>query len=842
MSVHLLQSLLAEASAHHHRRLLVLAGPRPWALSTLMGWLDATGVSDPLWVVPPAQKIDGMQRCTDPRQARQLLGQEARCVVVDLHDEADPDVLGVTFGLPRGAGLLIWLTPDLDGWAAQDDRQRERLSVTGWPAEAVGRRWIARLTRHIADTVTVVGPDGVISEGVTQGAPAARPLTPSDDLCLTDDQRKAVAAVKRAYTGRARRPVVLTADRGRGKSAALGIAAGELLAEKPLQICLTAPSRQAAGAVLRHARHVLGMKETTADITTPSGGRLWLMSPGDLLDLAPEADLLLVDEAATLPLPILSTLLTRYPRTAFSTTIHGYEGTGRGFTVKFPALLDSKARGWRAVRMQAPVRWAPDDPVEALAFRTLLLDAEPPPVPDEVPANLADETIFEVVDRDHLATDEDDLRDLFGLLITAHYRTGPADLLRMLDAPNMAVMGLRHASRWVSAALISLEGGLSEEMCAETLAGRRRPAGHMLPETLIYHSGLEAAGPLKAARVVRIATHPGLQGHDLGTRLLTELKVWGVHQGVDYLGSVFGVTPRLLGFWTRSGFHPVRLGVKRGKSSGAWSLVVVHWISGPGQKALQGEPRHFRHRLPHQLAGPLRALEPELAWRLLSALCAGSLTMDTPTERDLAEVRRCAESTQDPDLYRHACWLTVCWGISHADVSLTLTPDEWCCLLQYFVYNHDTAYVAGSFKLSGRGELMTWIRDILGRLIQTIDMLDQQETLRSLAEQRLTSDLELVHLSLDEHSWPERVTEVDRTPERLWQYIAALKTPHYSWADRRALMELVLDVGHPLVHTQVIEREVVVSRIKQTIKGAHPMMYLPVLSSYNYIPWVWDLN
>lgn len=49
------------------------------------------------------------------------------------------------------------------------------------------------------------------------------------------------------------------------------------------------------------------------------------------------ASWLIVDEAAAIPGPLLRQLVTRFPRTLLTTTVQGYEGTGRGFLLKFCA-------------------------------------------------------------------------------------------------------------------------------------------------------------------------------------------------------------------------------------------------------------------------------------------------------------------------------------------------------------------------------------------------------------------------------------------------------------------------------------------------------------------------
>ena len=129
----------------------------------------------------------------------------------------------------------------------------------------------------------------------------------------------------------------------------------------------------------------IGWPELGAAIQTGPGrvdlGEAWLrFLPPDLLARAgPPADLLLVDEAAGIPAPLLQALLRRYPRIVFSSTVHGYEGTGRGFEIRFRKILDRLTPDWRALTLTTPIRWASDDPIEALAARALLLDAAPAP-------------------------------------------------------------------------------------------------------------------------------------------------------------------------------------------------------------------------------------------------------------------------------------------------------------------------------------------------------------------------------------------------------------------------------------------------------------------------------
>ena len=93
--------------------------------------------------------------------------------------------------------------------------------------------------------------------------------------------------------------------------------------------------------------------------------------------------------------------------------------------------------------------------------------------------------VLEVIDKtDGRPLTENDLRDLFGLLVLAHYRTTPFDLRQLLDGPNLDLFVLRYRGRILATALVAREGGFDTQMAHAIWSGDRRPRGHLLAQSL----------------------------------------------------------------------------------------------------------------------------------------------------------------------------------------------------------------------------------------------------------------------------------------------------------------------------------------------------------------------
>lgn len=637
-----LDATLAARAAAGHRTLLVVAGGREAGLDF---------ASHALARVDPQRLLilSGHGQAGSPRLAaarpQALVGRELDAAVLDAHDGFDADVFGALAGSVRGGGLLLLCCPALAQWPDMDTPCQQRLSV--YRAPPPGRRYLARLVRMLAahDGARVVNPDHDVPPVFLP-----RPWPPAPE----PGQAAVVEAICHVRSGQRRRPLLLLADRGRGKSAALGLAAAALLRAGSRQVVVTAHRREAVDTVFRHARQALAAEASPAsdgdDALVAGEGRIEFIEPARLLVGAVEPDMLLVDEAAALPLHQLASLATRYPRLALATTVHGYEGSGRGFVTRFAEVLDQHSRGWRRAHLEQPVRHAAGDPLEALVDDVLLLDAE-----SDRPG--AGALQVECLDRDRLAADEDALRSVYALLVEAHYRTRPRDLRYLLDAPNLSVYVAREGSALVGAAWVAREGGFDDAAAEATWRGRRRPRGHLMVETLACRLGARDWPGRHGLRVVRIAVHAERRRRGIGAGLLAAIEGDAVRDGVDHVGASFGLEHGLADFWEAAGYRPLWLGSRRNATSGMRSVLVVKGLDTAADRRLAALRRRFLQGLCTRLSGDFRDECPDLAARLFAHGEGFAVDGD-----DLEEVARfvAGEATFEaafPGLWRLAPWL-----------------------------------------------------------------------------------------------------------------------------------------------------------------------------------------
>jgi len=655
---------------------------------------------------------ESVKKKLTPGQGTTLLGHSIPALVYDLHQGCHPNGLGASGGAVVGGGLMVLLTPPLDQWPVFADPEYARLLVANYQTADIQGRFLTRLVNIIQHSTDLLccPQQGLFPDPDRTGGES--PQTTVLPATGSDDQQQALAAIFKVVQGHRRRPAVLIADRGRGKSAALGMAAARLLGQGLRRIIVTAPRLAAVDTLFEHAAAGLPGVQIQRGLLQWQGGVIEFIPPDELMLTLSEADLLLVDEAAAIPAQLLEIYLKHYSRIAFATTVHGYEGTGRGFAIRFRKALDRHAPGWTVLRLHTPIRWALDDPLERFIFQALCLDAEP--VADEL---LTDCTLSQCqiqwLDRDRLLADEQLLQQLFGLLVNAHYRTTPDDLRNLLDGPNLSIYVTRYQGHVVGTVLVAKEGEFDQQLAHDITLGNRRPRGHLLPQSIASHLGIEQAGQLRCGRIMRIAIHPSLQGKGLGSALIQNISQQLQQQDYDLLGASFGATVELLGFWQQQAMKLLRVGFTREHTSGAHSVIVAKPLSEPGKHVYAQARRQVSKQLPYQLAEPLQQLDVKIGLALLAQLDEVlPITMD---EQDKKDLKNFARDNRGYELTLQPIWQLSLQALIKFQGELT--EQQQTVLLIKILQRHPWPQVAKELGLPGRAKAIALLKETIARLI-----------------------------------------------------------------------------------------------------------------------------
>nr|XP_047123457.1 RNA cytidine acetyltransferase [Hydra vulgaris] len=399
-----------------------------------------------------------------------------------------------------------------------------------------------------------------------------QPIGSIINQCKTLDQAKSVLKFIEVISEKTlRSTVTLTAARGRGKSAAIGLALASAVTFGYSNIFVTSPSPENLKTLfefifkgfdaLNYQEHLdyeiiqstnpdFNKAVVRVNIFREHRQTIQYISPTDHHKLG-QAELLAIDEAAAIPLPYVKQLIGPY-LVFMSSTINGYEGTGRSLSLKLIEQLRSQSvlnkstdtgvvsnstpagRVLQELSLNESIRYANNDPVEKWLNGLLCLDASiVPRINSGCPLPKDCDLYF--INRDTLFSyhkaSEVFLQRIMSLYVASHYKNTPNDLQLISDAPAHNLFCLLGPVDPEQASLpevlcvvqICLEGEISKDSIHNSLSRGKRASGDLIPWTISQQFNDNEFGSLSGGRIVRIATHPEFQNMGYGKRTLQQL-------------------------------------------------------------------------------------------------------------------------------------------------------------------------------------------------------------------------------------------------------------------------------------------------------------------------------
>ncbi|KAJ5656996.1 RNA cytidine acetyltransferase [Penicillium longicatenatum] len=545
------------------------------------------------------------------KETEKILGNTYGMCILQDFEAMTPNLLARTVETVEGGGMVLLLLKSMSSLKqlytmSMDIHSRYRTEAH----DDVVARFNERFILSLGSCASCLVVDDELNVLPISGGKNVKPLPPPDPptkikeslegtepLCSlvkvakTGDQAQALLGFTDAITEKTlKTTVALTAGRGRGKSAALGLAIATAIYHGYSNVFITSPSPENLKTLFEFVFKgfdTLGYTDhldyTILQSTNPDFNKaivkvnihihnkhrqtIQYIQPQDAHVLG-QAELLVIDEAAAIPLPLVRKLMGPY-LIFMASTINGYEGTGRSLSLKLIQQLREQSqnggksdgadgtdvadrstgkasknsgmnfggRKLKEIKLQEPIRYAKKDPVEQWLSQVLCLGATDVDEAEKesmreimgTKASLSlDKYQLLQVNRDTLFSfnpvSEEFLQKMIKLYVSSHYKNTPNDLQLMSDAPAhqlyVLVPPIDEKSTKVPEPLcviqVALEGRISRQSVLNSLSRGQRAGGDLIPWLVSQQFQDEDFATLSGARIVRVATHPDCTGRGLG--------------------------------------------------------------------------------------------------------------------------------------------------------------------------------------------------------------------------------------------------------------------------------------------------------------------------------------
>lgn len=622
----IIKQLSGELGRQGHRQAALISGDSQWTTTTFEKILIASGPANITLVTSRGSALDNHLNTilapkfrelglniavARPDKPTTLLGYESDHVILDARSGFYPDAISAVAGTIKPSGFLFVLAPAISDWPTSQDDFAEKRTSFGYSETAASPNTINRFIKSVKEH------NGLILEQVRNSSeqsdndantnsPTAlkdthqgwsNPMgltgeaTSPVNSTLTDEQKHIFSLITSS-----RSPCIniIRADRGRGKSHLLGLIAKhylEMHKDNGIKCILTGPNKASVTAAYKSFDLADEQQAQHGELKTRNPNRkiktqLDFIAPENLIEQASPQDIILVDEAASLPIPLLKNWSNHFSNLTLATTTHGYEGTGKGFQIRFLNYLAKQNLPTKQYELTESIRYADDDPLEQTIFKAFCLNSEPKGLTLTSNEIKNEQLIFKEISQKQLTKDEGLLEETCSLLVQAHYQTRPSDLRDILDAPSIRIFACFNSVNILLGACLTFdEGNLGNQHSSLITAienGKRRPKGHLVPQVLTLHMAQENALTFKSARIVRIATLPNLQRNNIGSELISFTTKTLKKDGYDFISSSYADTQDVRNFWLKNEFNLVRIGNKHDQSSGTRSGLVLNALSDKG--------------------------------------------------------------------------------------------------------------------------------------------------------------------------------------------------------------------------------------------------------------------
>ena len=683
-----------------HRQLLVITGSEKWTTNAVVSLLSDNNKQNILWVGNDRHEYTNITI----KNYRSQLGHEYDWVVLNCFNGFRANAAMALSGTIKEQGLMVILCPEFSEWPHCADPEHINRVSYGYQHKDVKSFFIQHLISSFKEDATVA----ILSANKFSGKTSY--VADSLETLRYSEQETAVKSICNVAQGHRNRPLVLTADRGRGKSSALGLAAAELMMESVKTIKVTAPHIDNTEQIFSHAKRMLPMASVTKNSIIYQTSTLSFIAIDQLLNSEESISIVLVDEAASLPIHILIKLANKFPRIVFSSTVYGYEGSGRGFEMRFIKQLSQLKPDFKRIHMSQPIRWYKHDTLEHFWFNTLFHNK----TQDSENLEAVNQQInCRRISKTQLIKDKKLLASIFKLLIDAHYQTSQDDLQRLLDAPEVECFVLTVGATLLGMAQIVEEGGNCVDAIADSITNcTRRVKGHLVAQNIASSYNNNRFLLAEQWRITRIAIHPKHQRQGLGNQLINYVEQQARLQHVKFLTTSFGCNNDILRFWYGNEFSLSKLSAKPEVSSGEHSAICIKPLTNKALEMAVSINKEFHSELLYQIDKNYQCMTQDMLIQILVSESATRLGASESLEilRQFAIGKRayttCKRLLKEYLLVNPTCLLK-------------LTTQQQNFIVAALLQNQTDRELCTKFSLSGKKQIETALKTSFEKVLSS---------------------------------------------------------------------------------------------------------------------------
>ncbi|MHA2202167.1 MAG: tRNA(Met) cytidine acetyltransferase TmcA domain-containing protein, partial [Candidatus Hodarchaeales archaeon] len=323
-----------------------------------------------------------------------VLGQTVDFLFFDLREDFVPNEVNILLETVRGGGVIFILGLPYSEWIYSINQKRDFIEKR--PSSPKRRKSVlfSWFLENIKNNSQCKTKEVSSSEVISCFNPLPYDFNLAaqiNNIPVTIEQKKVIKSIVDIFFD-SKHPnscSVLLANRGRGKSASIGLFISQVLlkiGKRSFSATISSPhilnvqtlfDFLSRGLVSENIKfRTIKQEGLISGIHTSSNAKITYIWPSEIQNSL-KTDLFVVDEAAAVPVEILKKIAKISARKIFLSTIHGYEGAGRGFQHKFLHYLKKQKQiHYTEYSLDQPIRYIKGDLIEKLLNQTFLLDVE----------------------------------------------------------------------------------------------------------------------------------------------------------------------------------------------------------------------------------------------------------------------------------------------------------------------------------------------------------------------------------------------------------------------------------------------------------------------------------